>query len=294
MPAWSNLPEDSNEYHVWERGILSSIERINEQPNDVAIEKLGRWVMKLSQERTPNWEKGDRPVFHAAQNALLAIPGHSEYYRDKINTTRKLMEENLKSGDPMYIKYRTDLDYAVTYGFQTMRQLPSVETVRVLGEFLFDERGYVREPTRTGEAARYDKIKHSPVLLKAGEALDHLPIVGKPPKDKRFYDTPEDLEGWRQWYLQIKEGKRTFRFEGDPTEYDLNGPASEQKLARIALDRKRDLERVTRYQRVTSEKESLAATASTIVTKPGNLAIILSTLLVLASAVWYYFRRKRA
>ncbi|MCF7730838.1 MAG: hypothetical protein K9N23_04085, partial [Akkermansiaceae bacterium] len=37
-------------------------------------------------------EKGDRPVFHAAQAALLAIPGHAEYYRDRILKAREEYE----------------------------------------------------------------------------------------------------------------------------------------------------------------------------------------------------------
>lgn len=34
---------------------------------------------------------------------------------------------------------------------------------------------------------------------------------------------------YRKWYDEVKEGRRTFRFIGDPQEYDLNGPAIRKK-----------------------------------------------------------------
>ena len=102
------------------------------------------------------------------------------------------------------------------------------------------------------------------------------------------------MDKWKQWWNEIRDGKRTYRFAGSSVEYGPDGPASTEKLARIALDRKRDLERGQRHQRAAGEKQNLATTASAVVSKPGNLAIILSSLLVLVSAVWYFSTRKRA
>lgn len=277
----------------WRDNWMNEIDRVSTLPVQQQIEKLGTAVRSKTVSGNRRLSDDQIVVGDRAGSLLLAIPGHSEYFRDKINTTRELMEANMNDlENGLYIKYQTDLEYAVTDGFQTMRQLPSVETVRVLGEFLFDERGYVREPTTTGESARFEKIKHSPVLLKAGEALDHLPIVGKPPKYKRFYDTPEDLEGWRQWYTQIKEGKRTFRFEGDPTEYDLNGPAAGQKIDRIARDRKRDKERAAGHHKSATSKGTMVDTAAALVSKPGALAGILAACGLVITAIWHFLRKR--
>src|SRR5437868_8741551 len=78
------LPKDPTEYAAWEAKMLASIRAQANVPPEQAIPKLGSWVEQMSHERTPNWEKGDRPVFHAAQSALLAIPGHAEYYEKEI------------------------------------------------------------------------------------------------------------------------------------------------------------------------------------------------------------------
>ena len=213
------------------------------------------------------------------QRSLISIPGHAEYYRNKILSTQEDYKE--KRDGPARHEYLTQQ----RYGFETLRHLPSPESVRVLGEMMSNDWA---PPGNETEAIS----ERLPVLsLRSVAALSQLPIRDKP------FDQPgtvenrmERVEAWRIWYEQIKDGKRTFRFEGDPTEYDLNGPAPSEKLTRIALDRKRDLERGQRHQRAAGEKQNLATT--TVVSKPGNLAIILSSLLVLVSAVWYFFRMR--
>lgn len=247
--CYGNLPEDPQEYAKWESGMLSAVSNQANQPKEQAIQNLGTWVMQLSQQGTPNWETGGRSVFHAAQAALLAIPGHAEYYRDQINGARERMEAALNPGnDADYATARHALSDEVMYGFRTLEQLPSVETVRVLGECLSDERGYVKVTLdNPNEKQRYQSVKHSPVYRKAALALAALPIVGKPGTPRMEFGGPEDTAAWKQWYEEIKDGKRTFRFEGDPVEYDLNGPAPGQKLTRISRDRKRDAERAAGY-----------------------------------------------
>jgi hypothetical protein len=81
-----DLPSDPNEYKTWESGMVVAIERLKSAPLDVAIPKLGVLVGQLS--TGTNVEKGDRPVFRAAQSLLLSIPGHAQYYQDKIESLR--------------------------------------------------------------------------------------------------------------------------------------------------------------------------------------------------------------
>jgi hypothetical protein len=59
-------------------------------------------------------------------------------------------------------------------------------------------------------------------------AFAKLPLVSPPVPRRRFdhVDYDEDIEAWRLWYEQVKSGKRTFRFEGDPNEYSLAGPVT--------------------------------------------------------------------
>ncbi|RYD21302.1 MAG: hypothetical protein EOP88_11870 [Verrucomicrobiaceae bacterium] len=201
-------------------------------------------MTQLSKPDSPNFEKGDRPVFHAAQAALLSIPGHAQYYRDRILNARLEYEKVKGQGEiEKEAGTRTELSNAQTEGFRTMAYLPSVETVRVLGEFLADERGYTKLPPDPTMKEIQEAGREVPNCKGAAKALVCLPFVSKPLDKNWMTLTYEDVAPWREWYEQIKAGNRTFRFEGDPTEYDLNGPASRQALDRIARADKRDTER---------------------------------------------------
>jgi len=134
---WANLPTDPQEYAAWEASALQSVEMISQGTSTESIQKLGSWIIKLSQQGSPNWERGDRPVFHAAQAALLNIAGHAEYFRDRVLAAQAAHRDDLNSTEGS-IKYGNYLDERRTM-HQTLSQLPSAETVRVLGEFLSDE-----------------------------------------------------------------------------------------------------------------------------------------------------------
>lgn len=272
-------------YEKW-NNVLNAVDSI---PRDEKIEILGK-AAALGTD--PRMDEEKREIFDRAQAALLAIPGHAEYYRDRINSTREKMEAALAAGNQAdYQTYRHQLSDEIMYGFETLSQLPSVETVRVLGEFLFDERGYVKMPLdNTTEKQRYDSIKHGPVYRISAKSLAALPIVGRLEPPRMEFGGPEDTKAWKQWYQEIKDGKRTFRFEGDPTEYDLNGPAPKEKLERIALAAKRDGERRAKH-----EMMDVAAVASVPPpTKTPLIALILAGLAVLGSLAWYFRKTKRA
>jgi hypothetical protein len=235
-------------------------------------------------------------MYDRLQAALLGIPGHAEYYQNRINEARAKVDEAKKSGNVGNIgHYRGLLSNEVTFAFPTLSHLPSVETVRVLGEFLYDERGYVKLPPEPTLLQLDKAAADSPVYDCAAKALTALPIENKPvPEGGKFY-TPEDTLPWRQWYEEIQSGKRTFRFEGDPTEYDLNGPAPNEKLERIARDRKRDAERLAGRGDTTGSSTEGSETPQSIPesdVKNVTIASVVAGLILFSSLVWYFARKK--
>ena len=260
--------------------MLDAIEELASNPPNHAIPKLGDCMLPLSQKGSPNWEKGDRPVFRAAQAALLTIPGHAEYYRDKILNTREAVKEELKGidterrlGSLTHYSYKfSDFNNERMYGLQTLEHLPSAETVRVLGELLSDE--WVSPIPIQGEKL------DTPLCGSAVVVLERLPIANKPIKNPRDVPDAEKLESWRRWFQQIKDGKRTFRFEGDATEYDLNGPATEKKSLAV----KRDGERTARHGK--SMEDPLLAPS-----KAPFIASVLAAGTVIAALVWHFRSR---
>ena len=232
-------------------------------------------------------------LYSTIQSSLLAIPGHAEYYRDRILAAR-LEYEAAKAGSNTDKSswLRSELSRVQANGFRTMAYLPSVETVRVLGEFLADERGYTKIPPnptlREFESAGLEQ----PNCEAAAQAFVSLPIVSKPLVVKNWTSAGfDDVPLWRTWYEQIKAGKRTFRFEGDPTEYDLNGPAPKEKLARIERDRMRDAERLA-GRRKSSPASDFVSKALNF-SKPSFIAGFIAACALVAGAVWYFMKHRR-
>jgi hypothetical protein len=77
-------------------------------------------------------------------------------------------------------------------------------------------------------------------------------------------------------------------------EYDLDGPASAEKLARIAADHKRDTERENRRSApATGDEPPTAAGSDPVAATPpvSRLPLLLAGAVLLAATAWYFLRR---
>ena len=121
--------------------------------------------------------------------------------------------------------------------------------------------------------------------------LTKFPIRDKPFKLPLTMENVADAQAaWQLWYEQIKSGKRTFRFEGDPTEYDLKGPAPGQKLAHISRDRKRDAERQAGHERTAGSSVVAESAATTASSRSMPAALLIAGMVLLVSLGWYFLK----
>lgn len=270
----------------WRQARMTEIENSKKLPQQGRVPILGDIVRAGYPDMGMPPNEIQLYVAAKARAELLAIRGHAEYYRDRILNAR-LQYETAPPDDKG--SRLCDLDNEQMYGFRTLSQLPSVETVRVLGEFLADDRGADSgpgpPPRKTGEGF---PLEH-PNSSQAMTALHTLPLVTKPVANKHVYSA--DLEAYRKWYAQIKAGTRTFRFEGDPQEYDLQGPVSTVKLRRIAENRLRDEKRAVGV-RTAAE----AASAESVASPPGTTATLpaaIAACLIVIAGLRYYLRTRQ-
>jgi len=184
----------------------------SKMPAEMAIPQLGTGIYKTS--LTSIYVYGDREgTRKILQSALMAIPGHAEYYDQKI---RKSMDDEMAgSGKGDGAQRMRD--------FQTLGQLPSPETVKVLGELLYDDRDPSKGMPMDDATRPYANFRC------ASMALTRLGIKKAPMKNKYPYPNgtvgydDSEVETWKVWYEQVKAGTRTFSFEGDDTNYNLAG-----------------------------------------------------------------------
>jgi hypothetical protein len=209
----ADLPENDSDYRAWELEMFAGIERCRSLPPEESIPKLSFWMMQLSYPR--NRERGERPVFRKVQTALLAIPDHAKYHGERIleaqREVRKAVADPETHG-PAWAHF----ERVRTEGFETLKHLPSPETVRVLGDMLSNE-------WRSPIPIQSDLPLDGPLAHYALRALAQVPLVNKPAPVENSSDAAQNLRTWQLWYEQVKAGTRTFRFEGDPKEYSLRG-----------------------------------------------------------------------
>ena len=236
-----------------------------------------------------------KDLFYEAKNQLLAIPGLQEHYRDRINEERAKYDEILKTGNVTQITDQRLRWADAKSSFVVMKYLPCVETVKVLGEFLADERGRMIVPSNASYEEKVEVVDNLPASDYAMFTFDGMPIVAKPYKRPGSTiperEMPAALDAWRVWYEQVKAGNRTFRFEGDPTEWDLNGPAPKDKLVRIGRDRKRDAERSAGLRKSATSPEGESVIAQ--IRKSSPILGLLATFCLCATAVLYFLRGRR-
>jgi hypothetical protein len=215
---------------------------------------------------------------------MVSIPGHAEYYAKRIKAQQAELEDALKgtSTDRTGIAKAKLLEEQM-YGFATLKAMPSPETVRVLGEFLYDPWG-LRPNLQQGEYPDLDEEGITSHSWRALVALAALPLAHKPvqPRPNRWVDYHQDIDAWKLWYEQVRAGTRTFRFVGDPREYNLHGPVASGVEPTVA-----------RQHRPADDAPPAVVEESPQPADRGPIIGLFVALLLLVAAAWRVFRSRR-
>lgn len=150
-------------------------------------------------------------IFGELQRNLLATPGHARYFADLVEAERAAFQAGGYRGD--YDRHRC------WYLRDTLRHLPSPETVGVLGIALDDERDAVR-----ADADISDGTPAPSNAILAANTLCDLGIRGAPLPEGKYlgYASTDELATVRAWFGPIKSGEVAFSFKGGVEEYRFN------------------------------------------------------------------------
>lgn len=204
--------------NTWEERWENTLEGVDSEPLPERFEILGK-AARLNEQSIlqPATERQLR-FSNLAVQKLTAIPGHAEYFGEKAWKLYRTYQGGYEEGKGAfyYPVYQKDGGEAL----RTLSLLPSVETVGVLGKMLEED---WEQPGFEAAEERGD-IPHT-FGMRALSAFSRMPIANPPSKPVRHTTWIRDNIGtWRDWYAEIESGRRTFRFIGDPVEYDLRGP----------------------------------------------------------------------
>lgn len=211
-----NRRKEANQVALWESKLF---ETQDELPN-VRLRELWLGLRNMGHRRS---FEGHSPAVDEAylniQQELLSIPGHAKYYADELERLRLDPKSNYERIRPTYLA-------------ETLRHLPSPETIQILGEFLSDMRDTpLDENPKYNEAVRSGEIKPidwAPTPQNAWLATFAFSNIGlqNPPFEPvanynfiRIAPSAESLPKFRAWWDEVKSGKRTFSFTGQTVEY---------------------------------------------------------------------------
>ena len=198
---------------------LAALER---GTNDELLLKLGRHLYFLSSNdyRLRELQEEAAPLRTKVRDALLRTPGHAEAQERHFLALRAEVLERRKAFNYLHLA-GVDLH-------RILRHLPSPETVRVLGRMLEDTKGATAETRFPNQPVDVINVPMSAAEY-AVIALHHLPIQ-QPPVPRNEVVEGEILSGglqhhqaWLWWWYSVKDGVRTYLFEGSPVVYNHDG-----------------------------------------------------------------------
>ncbi len=177
-----------------------------------------------------------------------------------------------------------------------LRQLPSPETVAVLGHYLEDPEG--RDGIDLLGNPIFNGSDVGPALPNCGQAcfamenlgIEHPPIPPSPYKDMGTVLNEERADAWKQWWNEIKSGKRTYRFIGSDIDYGPDGPATKEQLERITKNQRRDDRTATNRGSAPVDSEDRGVS---VPAKPSTAYLVIGAVATLLASFAWYFRKTR-
>jgi len=213
---------------TWREKWDHTLDSLAKYPKNEQMEILGSAVRSGGGVTNPEQED----VFKRAQEALLSIPGHAQYFADRLAAARK------KASDPW-----TDGRYHDEFGqiLETMCHLPSPETVRVLGGMLESEED-PRSPeidhdffAKLGASNNGKGIGDSNLIelcnppTFAMGAFHRLGLREQP--DQSTMNYYRAVKEYRAWWGRLKSGALGFSFKGTKVEYRFKPEGTWETLA---------------------------------------------------------------
>lgn len=216
------IPQDVDEANAfflkWEKTIEESKSKSNAERLAIyshAIFAFGDRLNSKFENKDERWIK----CYQLIQKEMMSIPGHAQYVVDRYETERKKHQDSERERFWM---------------IKELTHLPSPETLKVLGDYLddFQDTKNPHLPIEQQSIFNYkipgdcttptDDLPWLSTYAIARIGLRNPPLMNNWLSDSSLshYGTATSLwKETREWYQEVKAGKRTFSFLGQNVEY---------------------------------------------------------------------------
>lgn len=129
-----------------------------------------------------------------------------------------------KNGEADYREHYENIQREV---FMALQEMPSAEAIRVLGEFLSDDRG----------GQEYEQAPASEPIIVWGPhrncdmaVIALFKLIENAPPGEKGHQPFVNVNAWQRWYQQVKEGRRTVRFKAIQKIIASKAPLQKQEI----------------------------------------------------------------
>jgi len=204
--------------------IRTDMDALGNGKTDELLIKLGNHLHFLADDRSRLKElrREADELRTELRETLVAIPGHAEAYERLFLRQRAEVVEGRRSWNQLH-----DTGIHIS---QSLRHLPSPETVSVLGRMLSDTKGSTAQDRYPGQATEVINFPKSAAeyaviaLYFIGLQDSPLPRTEQLDREMFYQPTSDQVEIWQVWWRQITEGKRTYRLRGSAVSHGPRGP----------------------------------------------------------------------
>ncbi len=169
-------------------------------PTWESVDKIATSLRGIARNMNPA-DSDDYGLYKELQSGMMEIPNHVGFLSGKLEQERQ-RTAHLPYGVGERTSYQS---MRKRYILETFPHLPGPETIKALGEYLYDDSD-TPPPPRPGRTP--GGISANSVL--ASNVLTRIGLID-PPR--------HNLKAQKKWWEQVKAGKRWFAFHGQPVSY---------------------------------------------------------------------------
>lgn len=209
--AWTEESRrvEADQVALWEKNLAES----QRKPLSERLPSLWLGLRNMGYRKSYDGHSlGVDVIYAKIQKEILSTPGHARYFVDDLE---KLRAEGKWTSTERH-----------QYIVETLRHLPSPETIQVLGQLLSDEQD---APPPAVEGQDWTSLPANCFL--AVDALGGIGLRDAPVTKSFLYQDRAVLDANRAWWEEVKSGKRTFSFKGQAVEYRFKPDGTWDTLA---------------------------------------------------------------
>lgn len=215
-PGWELTPEDIQAQNVGLASLREAAGELAKNPSKEHIMKLAEGLRKTAMRNVYSID-GTEAVHQLVRNALVSVPGHAQVIADEVERFREEVQHLPRKNQ---VGYDREREWLLE---QTLKHLPSPETIKVLGHYLDDERDLPPGPLSLPENSSLACL-----------ALSEIGLRDAPVKSRPGYASwKEAAAKQKAWYAQVKAGAIPFSFVGQKVEYRFKPDGTWETIAMI-------------------------------------------------------------